>query len=295
MTPAKQKITKAVFPVAGLGTRFLPATKAIPKEMIPIIDKPLIQYAVEEAIEAGITEFIFITSKGKVAITNHFDYMPELEDILSLKGKTKELEAVRNCTLPAGQMMSTRQSEALGLGHAVWCAKNFVGDEPFAVLLPDDLFFNTPNCLKQLVDRYFEVGGNLAAVTDVERKDTSRYGILKIKKDDGALVSASDLVEKPTPESAPSNVAILGRYILSPTIFSALDKQIIGSGGEIQLTDALTATMDKTPFTGVRFIGEHFDCGSMEGWLKANIYMGLELPETRDLITNYIKEKGFRK
>lgn len=288
-----KKIKKAVFPVAGLGTRFLPATKAIPKEMLPIVDKPLIQYAVEEAKEAGIEEFIFITSRGKVSILNHFDYIPELEDSLIQSGKQGLLDKVRESSIPAGQMLSTRQEKALGLGHAIWCAKRFIGDEPFAVLLPDDIYFNTPNCLQQLVDVYETTGGHIVAIEDVPREETHRYGVLKVIDDNGSTVTASDLVEKPQPENTPSNIAITGRYILDPSVFNELDKKLKGAGGEIQLTEAIAKTLSKISFTGVRIEGEHFDCGNMQGWLEANIYASMHREDTKSLLTEYLLKHGF--
>ncbi len=288
-----QKIRKAVFPVAGQGTRFLPATKVVPKEMLPIVDKPLIQYAVEEAKEAGIEEFIFVDSRGKTMIANHFDYNPELEDALLAKGKYELLKKVQDSTLASGSAAFTRQEKALGLGHAIWCARKLIGDEPFAVLLPDDLFFYSPNCLKQLVEEYENTGGYLLAVHDIPIQDTDKYGILKIKKDDGLTVTAESLVEKPKPELSPSNVAVAGRYILSPMIFEALDKKAVGSGGEIQLTDAITSSLDKVTCTGLRFKGKRFDCGNMEGWLEANLYVGLQREDSRDLLRDYLSKLGF--
>ncbi|MBR7159348.1 MAG: UTP--glucose-1-phosphate uridylyltransferase GalU [Alphaproteobacteria bacterium] len=287
------KVRKAVFPVAGQGTRFLPATKVVPKEMLPIVDKPLIQYAVEEAKEAGIEEFIFVDSRGKTMIANHFDYNPELEDALFAKGKHELLKKVQESTLPSGLAAYTRQEKALGLGHAIWCARKFIANEPFAVLLPDDLFFYTPNCLKQLVDEYERTGGYLLAVHDIPVEDTNKYGVLKIAKDDGLTVTAEILVEKPKPEEAPSNVAVAGRYILSPEIFEALEKKAIGSGGEIQLTDAITSSLGKVTCTGLRFKGKRFDCGTMEGWLEANLYVGLQREDSRDLLTAYLEKLGF--
>lgn len=287
------KIRKAVFPVAGQGTRFLPATKVVPKELLPIIDKPLIQYAVEEAKEAGIEEFIFVDSRGKSIIANHFDANPELEDILLAKGKYELLQTVQESTIPPGCAVYSRQEKALGLGHAIWCARKLIENQPFAVLLPDDLFFYSPNCLKQLVDEYERFGGHMLAVHDVPIQDTEKYGILKITKDNGLTVIADTLVEKPKPIDAPSNVAIAGRYILSPVIFEALDKKIIGTGGEIQLTDAITATLDKVTCTGVRFKGKRFDCGSVNGWLQANIYLGLQREDINDFLLKYLQKLGF--
>lgn len=268
-------VRKAIFPVGGLGTRFLPATKAMPKEMLPVVDKPLIQYAVEEAWAAGIEEFIFVTGRGKSAIEDHFDESYELEDSLAKRGKTALLEAARNAQIPAGQVVYTRQPEALGLGHAVWCARHLVGDEPFAVLLADDLVQADTPCLKQMLQAYEQVGGNLVAVMDVAREHTDRYGILDVVKDDGHLATARGLVEKPKPEAAPSTLSIIGRYVLQPEVMRELDRQEAGAGGEIQLTDAMARTIESVPFHGLRFAGTRFDCGSKAGFLEANLAFAL--------------------
>jgi UTP--glucose-1-phosphate uridylyltransferase len=284
-------IRKAVMPVGGLGTRFLPVTKAIPKEMLPVVDKPLIQYGVEEARAAGIDEIIFVTSRGKSAIEDHFDYHFELMKTLEARGKTAELELARGMSPAAGKISYTRQPEALGLGHAVWCARNLVGREPFAVILPDDLVLHPRGCLAQLVEAYEKVGGNLVAVEDVPREHTNRYGILDVVSDDGRLAKAKGLVEKPDPAEAPSTLSIIGRYILQPEVFDELDRQDTGAGGEIQLTDAMARTIGNQPFHGLRFEGRRFDCGSRAGFLEANIAYALEredlAPAMRDIIRRY--------
>lgn len=293
--PNIKPVRKAVFPVAGLGTRFLPATKAIPKELLPILDKPLIQYAFEEAKQAGIEQFIFVSGDGKEAIEKHFSAAAELEKALRQSGKQVLLDKVQESNIPKNDIFVVKQKQALGLGHAIWCAKDLIQDEPFAVLLPDDLFFSEPACLQQLVDIHSDIGGNVVAVIDVEREDTARYGILDVVSDDGEKVTADGLVEKPMPDKAPSNVAITGRYILTPDIFTFLDKQVKGLGGEIQLTDAIASTFGKAPFTGWRFTGEHFDCGVLDGWLRANLYLALNRPDTQSIVSDYLDDLGFHK
>lgn len=284
-------IRKAVLPVGGLGTRFLPATKAIPKEMLPVVDKPLIQYGVEEARAAGIEEIIFVTSRGKAAIEDHFDHHWELMASLEERGKTAELELARSMITDAGKISYTRQPEALGLGHAVWCARNLVGREPFAVILPDDLVLGQPGCLAQLVEAYGKVGGNLVAVEDVPREQTNRYGILDVVSDDGRLAEVKGLVEKPAPEVAPSTLSIIGRYILQPEVFDELDRQERGAGNEIQLTDAMARTIGSQPFHGLRFEGRRFDCGNKAGFLEANLAYALERDDlgaaARDILRRY--------
>ena len=264
-------VRKAVFPVAGLGTRLLPATKVMPKEMLPIVDRPLIEYAVQEAMEAGIEDFIFVTGRGKSLIEDHFDHSYELESQLLEKGKKKELTTVQQMTPNPGHLFFTRQRVPLGLGHAVWCARRFVADEPFAVLLPDDLILAKPGCLKQMVDAYHEIGGNLVAVENVPREETNRYGILEVEHDDGRLARASGLVEKPEPYDAPSTLSIIGRYILQPDIFEYLNRHEKGAGGEIQLTDAMARTMSTGALHGLRFNGRRFDCGTKIGFVAANL------------------------
>ena len=283
-------ITKVVFPVAGMGTRFLPATKAIPKEMLPVADQPLIQYAVQEAQQAGITEFIFVTNPTNHPILQaHFGANDALESMLLERGKTAELKIVTETTLPEGQVKFCYQDEPLGLGHAVWCAREFVGDEPFAVILPDDLIMAKPGCLKQMVDAHARLGGNVVAVEDVPREMTSRYGILDVNQDNGETVSAKGLVEKPAPAEAPSTLSIIGRYILDGRVFDHLDKKMSGSGGEIQLTDAISATIPEVAFHGLRFEGTRFDCGSMNGFVEANVAFGLERSQHQSDLRSYLK------
>lgn len=272
----RKRIRKAIFPVAGLGTRFLPATKAMPKEMLPIVDKPLIEYAVEEARAAGIEEFIFVTGRGKQAIEDHFDYSWELMETLRGRGKTEQLAIAENSRMKPGTVAYTRQQEPLGLGHAVWCARNLVDDEPFAVLLADDLVKADEPCLAQMIETYNEVGGNVVAVMDVPREHTQRYGVLDVVEDDGKLARAQGLVEKPKPEVAPSTLSVIGRYILQPEVFRELDQHTAGAGGEIQLTDAIAATIAEVGFHGLRFEGTRFDCGSKEGFLEATLAFALD-------------------
>ena len=273
-------VRKAVFPVAGLGTRFLPATKAMPKEMLPIVDKPLIHYAVEEAKAAGIEQFFFVTSRGKSAIDDHFDRAYELEATLRERGKEDVLEELEARLPGPGQIAYTRQQTPLGLGHAVWCARGLVGDEPFAVLLADDLMLCEQPCLAQMVEAYERTGGNLAAIIEVPRADTSRYGVLDVVSDDGRLVRARGVVEKPDPAEAPSTLTIIGRYIIQPEVFGHLSNAQPGSGGEIQLTDALGKLIDEgQAFHGLRFEGRRFDCGDKLGFLEATVALGLQHPE----------------
>ena len=283
---ARQKIRKVVFPVGGLGTRFLPATKSMPKEMLPVVDKPLIHYAFEEAQAAGIEQFIFVTGRNKGAISNHFDHVYELQSVLSTKNKKKELDLTRNWLPDAGNIIFTRQQEPLGLGHAVWCARHLIGDEPFAVILADDMVLSKKPCLKQMVDAYSEVGGNILGVMDVPREQTKNYGIVDIdnKKQtkNKRLVAAKGLVEKPAPAQAPSTLSIIGRYILQPEIFNILDKKAMGTAGEIQLTDAISHMIGKSSVHGYRFEGTRYDCGSLAGFVAANVAYALERKELRD-------------
>ncbi len=269
------KIRKVVFPVAGMGTRFLPATKAIPKEMLPLVDRPLIQYAVEEALSAGIDEFIFVTAPGKAAIQAHFDTAPALEAALQSKGETELIKAVEECCISSARMHFVNQHEALGLGHVVWCARDVVGDEPFAVILPDDVIHARRPCIAQMMDQYGRTGGHMVAAMEVRREETSRYSIIDIARDDGLVVRARGLVEKPKPEEAPSNVAVIGRYILNPIIFDQLGRTVRGAGGEIQLTDAIAAQVNEVGVHGCRFHGQRFDCGSKLGFLEATVAFGL--------------------
>ena len=281
-------IKKAMFPVGGLGTRFLPATKAMPKEMLPVVDKPLIQYAVEEAAEAGVEEFIFVTGRNKTAIEDHFDHSIELEETLAAKGKDEALQLVKDMLHNPGSVFYVRQQQPAGLGHAVWCARHLVGSEPVAVLLADDLILGA-SCVKEMVDAY--KGGNMVAVMDVPHEQTGSYGIVKPGADDGRIVQVEGLVEKPDPSSAPSNIAVVGRYIITPEVFETLAAQECGAGGEIQLTDTLAKQIGKAPFSGVRFSGERFDCGSKLGFLQANVAFGLNNDAMRDQLHDWLGER----
>lgn len=285
------RIRKAVFPVGGLGTRFLPATKSMPKEMLPVVDKPLIQYALEEARDAGIEEFILVTSRGKGIIEDHFDHAFELEANLAERGKKDALASVEETLFESGQIAYVRQQQPLGLGHAVWCARHLIGDEPFAVLLPDDLVLADQPCLAQMVEVHGKVGGNVVAVMDVPREQTNRYGILDVVEDDGRVAKAQGLVEKPDPAEAPSTLSIIGRYILDPQVLRELDRKETGAGGEIQLTDSMARTIPGVPFHGLRFAGRRFDCGSKEGFLEANVAYALGREDLKgamqDILRNY--------
>ena len=278
------KIRKAVFPVAGLGTRVLPATKAMPKEMLTIVDKPLIQYMVDEAREAGIEHFVFVTGRNKGVIEDHFDRMFELDTTLAQRGKKTEQEILAQNQPEAGAMSFTRQQSPLGLGHAVWCARDIVGNEPFAVVLPDELVLNTPGCLKQMIDAANKLGekSNVIAVEAVPDELTHQYGICGVGKRTGNIFEVDGMVEKPPKGTAPSNLSITGRYILQPEIFNILATQERGAGGEIQLTDAMIGLAKTQKFYGVEFEGERHDCGSKPGFLRANIAFGLKRPELRD-------------
>ncbi|PZQ47362.1 MAG: UTP--glucose-1-phosphate uridylyltransferase [Micavibrio aeruginosavorus] len=284
MTQTFKPVRKAVFPVAGLGTRFLPATKAIPKEMLTVGEAPLIQHAVEEARNAGIEEFIFVTSPSKEALKTHFKKNDELESSLEKKGKTAILEKLRNSNLPDGALKTTFQEQPLGLGHAVWCAKQFIGGEPFAILLPDDVVQHPRGAIAQMMDVYKKHGGNVVATKEVPREQTSSYGIVDPESDDGKIVSIKGLVEKPKPENAPSNLCVVGRYILQPEVFEYLDAFETGAGGEIQLTDSMAKLIGRQPFHGVRFEGGHYDCGSRLGFIEANVAFGLADPEIADAV-----------
>src|SRR5690242_8075108 len=288
----QKPVRKAVFPVAGLGTRFLPATKAMPKEMLPVVDKPLIQYAIEEAKAAGIEQFYFVTGRAKNAIEDHFDTAFELEATLREREKKELLDQLEASLPAAGQIAYTRQQEPLGLGHAVWCARNLVGDEPFAVLLADDLILAQTSCLRQMVDQHTKVGGNMIAVMEVAREHVSRYGILQPGRDDGRLVEVKGLVEKPAADKAPSTLAVIGRYILEPKVFEHLERQNRGAGGEIQLTDALATLIGRSPFHGLRFEGKRFDCGDKVGFFEANLAFALAREDigadVRGIIKNYV-------
>lgn len=278
------RIRKAVFPVAGLGTRFLPATKVIPKEMLALVDKPLIQYAVEEAQVAGIEDFIFVTGRGKAAIEDHFDHAHELEATLKERGKVEDLEELKAIIPPAGRNFYTRQLQPLGLGHAVWCARHLVGNEPFAVLLADDFIMSSKPCLQQMIECHQEVSGNMLAIMDVAPEETPLYGIIEGQEISKDLVKIKKMVEKPLLGQAPSNMAIIGRYILQPEIFAHLEHQKPGARGEIQLTDALSALMGKQSFHGVRFAGKRFDCGSKLGLLTASLQVALHRSDLKDAL-----------
>ncbi len=277
-----QPIRTAVFTVAGLGTRFLPATKALPKEMLPVVDRPLIQYAVDEAREAGIEKFIFITGRNKGVIEDHFDKQFELEQTLASRGKSNELAELERDLPQAGQASFTRQQQPLGLGHAVWCARELVGDEPFALLLPDMLFKASPGVLSQMIAAHDSNGGNVVAVEEVPPEDVSSYGVVGRGEGPDSGFRITSMVEKPKPEEAPSNLIISGRYLLQPQIFALLARGVRGAGGEIQLTDAMQTLMETQPFTGVRYIGQSFDCGSKVGFLTANIIFALDRPDIAD-------------
>ena len=273
------RVRTAVFPVAGLGTRFLPATKALPKEMLPVVDRPLIQYAVDEAREAGIEHLVFVTGRNKGVIEDHFDRQFELEVTLLERGKMAALADLRSDLPRAGQTSFTRQQEPLGLGHAVWCARDIVGREPFALLLPDMLFRSTPGVLKQMMDAYEQNGDNVIAVEEVPHEDVSSYGVVGRGDGPDEGFKLTKMVEKPKPEDAPSNLIISGRYILQPEIFSILAHQEKGAGGEIQLTDAMQQLMERQSFTGVKYKGRSFDCGSKIGFLTANVVFALDRPD----------------
>lgn len=284
------RIRKAVFPVAGLGTRFLPATKAMPKEMLTVVDRPLIQHVVDEAREAGIEHLIFVTGRNKGAIEDHFDRQPELEETLAARGKTEALEILAECLPDAGEASFVRQQAPLGLGHAVWCAREIVGNEPFAVILPDVLV-QAPGkgCLAQMLDVYNKHGGNILAVEPVPEDQTKNYGVVATAEAEGNVFPVTGMVEKPEPGTAPSNLTILGRYILQPEIFGLLSEQGTGSGGEIQLTDSMLTLVKTQPFYAVEYEGRAFDCGSKSGFLAANIAYALERPDLRDAVVAEIK------
>ncbi|WP_068076244.1 UTP--glucose-1-phosphate uridylyltransferase GalU [Novosphingobium lentum] len=287
----RKPIRKAVFPVAGLGTRFLPATKAIPKEMLPIIDRPLIQYAVDEAREAGIEQMIFVTGRGKTSIVEHFDVAYELE--ATMRDRAKTLDVLEPTRLKPGNLVTVRQQVPLGLGHAIWCARGIVGDEPFAIFLPDELMIGEPGCMKQMVEAYNEVGGNLISVLEVPEDEVSSYGVIAPGKTldimGGALTEVTGLVEKPRREEAPSNLIISGRYILQPEVMRTLEGQEKGAGGEIQLTDAMAKMIGTQPFHAVTFAGRRFDCGSKIGFVEATLALALERPDMADEVRAMVK------
>lgn len=280
-------VRKAVFPVGGLGTRFLPATKAIPKEMLPVVDRPLIQYAVDEAREAGIEEMIFVTGRGKSAIEDHFDIAHELETTMHARGKS--LAAIEGTRFRPGDVAYVRQQEPIGLGHAIWCARYIVNDEPFAIFLPDELMLGEPGCMKQMVDAYHEVGGNIVCGFEVPDDQTHNYGVIDPGEEKGALVEVKGLVEKPPQGQAPSNLMIPGRYILQPEVMRVLENQGRGAGNEIQLTDAMAQMIGKQPFHAYRFAGRRFDCGSKAGFINANIALALDHAEIADEVRAFVK------
>lgn len=269
-------LKKAVLPVAGLGTRFLPATKALAKEMLPVVDKPLIQYAVEEARAAGIEQFCFVTGRGKTSIVEHFDIAYELERTLEQRNKAAELAMLREQAIEPGSLLTVRQQVPMGLGHAVWCARAFVGDDPFAVLLPDDLMMCDTSCTAQLAAAYRETGGSVVAIEEVPMERVNRYGVLDVAEDKGRLVSVKGLVEKPPVEKAPSNLTIIGRYVLMPEVMAHLSKMEKGAGGEVQLTDSMAKLIGQQPFHGVRYEGRRFDCGDKAGYLEAQVAFALQ-------------------
>ena len=285
------KVTTAVFPVAGMGTRFLPATKSVPKEIMTLVDRPLIQYAIDEARAAGITEFIFVTSRGKGALEDYFDLAPNLEEELRRKGKNDLLKVLEETNMDSGAIAYVRQHKALGLGHAVWCARRLIGDQPFAVILPDDVISADKPCLQQMVEAYQETGGNMVAAMEVAPEKTSSYGVLDVVKEDGNLLDIKGMVEKPKAEDSPSNLAVIGRYILSPSVLKNLDEMKQGAGGEIQLTDAIAAELEQDrKVYGYRFEGQRFDCGSKSGFLQATVAYGLARPELREDLAGYLKD-----
>ena len=284
------KIKKAVFPVAGLGTRFLPATKALPKEMLPVVDKPLIQYAVEEALDAGIEQIIFVTGRGKTALEDHFDKSFELESILRSKNKEQDLKEIVGLVPETGTIVYTRQNEPLGLGHAIWCARDVVGDEPFAVLLADDLVKSRKPVLTQMIQRFCRLRASMVAVMEVAPEDTDKYGIISGRDIEDHVIQLDALVEKPKPSEAPSNLAIIGRYILTPEIFSILGQKKKGAGNEIQITDAMSILLKSQPVFGYRFEGKRFDCGNKAGFQMANVAFAMDRPDIKDKLLPFLKE-----
>jgi UTP--glucose-1-phosphate uridylyltransferase len=284
------RVRKAVFPVAGLGTRLLPATKSIPKEMITVVDRPLIQYAVDEAREAGIEQLIFVTGRGKAALDDYFDIGFELEATMRERGKN--LDSLEPSRSGFGEVVSVRQQQPLGLGHAVWCARHIVGDEPFAVLLPDELMWGRPNCLAQMVEAYEQVGGNIVAALEVPESETYKYGVIDPGASDGRLTEILGMVEKPKPGTAPSNLMLPGRYILQPEVMRALDAQETGAGGEIQLTDAIAKLVGQQPLHAYRFEGERYDCGSAAGFVIANIAMALDRIDVGPAVESFLSSRA---
>jgi UTP--glucose-1-phosphate uridylyltransferase len=285
----RSKVTKAVFPVAGLGTRFLPATKVVPKEIMTLVDRPLIQYAIDEARAAGITEFIFVTARGKSALEDYFDHAPDLEHTLRKAGKTELLDILKSTNMDSGAIAYIRQHKAMGLGHAVWCARRLIGNEPFAVMLPDDVIAGEKPCLQQMLEAYEETGGCMVAAMDVAPDRTSSYGVLDVESVNGPVVKAKGMVEKPAAGTAPSNLAVIGRYILTPTVFENLDKIDRGAGGEIQLTDAIAMEIEHgRDVFGYKFDGQRYDCGSKSGYLQATVAFALDRPELNGEFADYL-------
>lgn len=284
------QVRKAVFPVAGLGTRFLPATKAMPKEMLPVVDKPLIQYAVEEALSSGITEIIFVTGRSKQAIEDHFDHFCELEQTLMARSKNALLREISHLVPESGTFIYTRQNEPLGLGHAIWCARHIVGNEPFAVLLADDLIKSEKPVMRQMIEQFDRLNASIVCVEEVDRQATASYGILDADAPRDRLTKIRGLVEKPLPEEAPSNLAIIGRYILTPEIFSILERKETGAGGEIQITDAMARLLDQQALYGYRYEGIRYDCGTKVGFQMANISYALDRPEMRARLLPFIEQ-----
>ncbi len=284
-----RRVRKAVFPVAGLGTRLLPATKSIPKEMLTIVDRPLIQYAIDEAREAGIEQMIFVTGRGKSSLDDYFDVAFELERTMGEAGKS--LEPLEPSRSRYGEIVSIRQQQPLGLGHAVWCARDIIGDEPFAVLLPDEVMRGRPNCLAQMMAAYDEVGGNIVAALEVDPSETHKYGVVDPGTRNGPLTEIRGLVEKPAPGTAPSNLMLPGRYILQPEVLRALDAHEKGAGGEIQLTDAMAKLIGQQPFHGYSFIGQRFDCGNAAGFVIANLALALERDDVAPKVREYLAQR----
>ena len=283
----RTRVRKAIFPVAGLGTRLLPATKTIPKEMITIVDRPLIQYAVDEAREAGIEQLIFVTGRGKAALVDYFDAAVELEAVM--RGKGKSLDPLEPSRAGFGEIVTVRQQEPLGLGHAVWCARHIVGDEPFAVLLPDELMLGSPGCLAQMVEAYEKVGGNVVAALEVSPEETHQYGVIDPGESDGRLTQIRGMVEKPAPGTAPSNLMLPGRYILQPEVMRQLDAQETGAGGEIQLTDAMAKLVGSQPFHAMTFDGERYDCGGAAGFVIANLAVALQREDVAPQVRGFMR------
>lgn len=287
----KRKATKAIFPVAGLGTRFLPATKSVPKEIMTLVDRPLIQYAIDEARAAGIKEFIFVTSRGKSALEDYFDHSPELERNLRKKGKLDLLEQLEASNMDSGAIAYIRQHKAMGLGHAVWCARRLITNESFAVILPDDVIAAEKPCLQQMVEAHEETGGCMVAAMEVPKEKASSYGVLDVKEDMGSMVSVKGMVEKPDVEKAPSNLAVIGRYILTPKVLQNLNKIKAGSGGEVQLTDAIASEIEQgRDVYGYRFRGQRFDCGSKAGFLQATVSFGLARDDLKDEFGDFLDD-----